>query len=269
MFVLSKIFWIVLNPGNLFAFALLAGTILLFTRYRRTGRILVSGAAVFLLIVAVFPIGASLIERLENRFPGNPDIPRDIAGIIVLGGTINQYLTVTRGQPSMTTGGERLTETVYLGRKFPWARIIFSGGSGALIDQDLKEADAARMFFDRMGMPSNRVEYESASRNTLENARFSLKIAGDSGKNQRWVLVTSAAHMPRAMGVFRKAGWNVIAFPVDYWTDGYLELRLGFYPVAGLTQLNLAMREWMGLIAYRILGRTSAILPSPGTRTDN
>lgn len=269
MFVLSKIFWLVLNPGNLFAFCLFAGAILLFTRFRRAGRILVAGAAVFLVVLAVFPIGALLTERLENRFPGNPQIPPDIAGIVVLGGTINQYLTAARGQPSMTTGGERLTETVYLARKFPRARVIFSGGSGALVDRNLKEADAARVFFDRMGMQTGRVEYESASRNTLENAHFSRKIAGDSVKSGRWVLVTSAVHMPRAMGVFRKAGWNVVAFPVDYSTDGYRKFELGFSPISGLSQLNLAMREWIGLIAYRILGRTSAILPAAGTLADN
>lgn len=269
MFVLSKIFWLALNPGNLFAFCLVLGCILLFTRFRRAGKYLVTGATLVLLIVAIFPIGALLVERLENRFPGNPEIPRDIAGIVVLGGTINQYLTASRGQPSLTTGGERLTETIYLARKYPWARVIFSGGSGALIENTLKEADAARLFFERMGMADGRVEYERASRNTVENAAFSMKIAGESARNQRWVLVTSAVHMPRAMGVFRKAGWNVIAFPVDYWTDGHFEIEPGFFPINGFAVLNHAMREWVGLIAYRILGRTNELLPSAQPLSDN
>lgn len=269
MFALSKIFWLVLNPGNIFAFFLIVGTILLFTRYRRTGKWMVSGAAVFLIVVSVFPVGALLIERLENRFPGNPELPQDIKGIIVLGGTISPSLTAARGQPSLTTGGERLTETVYLARKFPSARILFSGGSGALIQDALKEADAARVFFDRMGLPPGRVDYERASRNTFENAKLSLKIVGNSAQSDRWVLVTSAIHMPRAVGVFRKVGWNIIPFPVDYWTDGQMDLYAGFFPIAGFGYLNQAIREWAGLVAYRILGRTAALLPASEPLADN
>lgn len=269
MFVLSKIFWLVLNPGNIFAFFLIAGTVLLFSRFRRAGKWLVSGAAVFLIVVGVLPVGAFLIERLENRFPANPEIPGDIAGIIVLGGTINAYITATRGQPSLTTGGERFTETIYLARKFPDARVIFSGGSGALIENALKEADAARVFFDRMGMPAGRIEYERNSRNTFENARFSLKLAGNTAMSKPWVLVTSAIHMPRAIGVFRKTGWDVLAFPVDYWTDGQLEFEPGFHPISGIGLLNQAMREWIGLVAYRILGRTADLFPAPDRLADN
>jgi uncharacterized SAM-binding protein YcdF (DUF218 family) len=147
MFVLSKIFWLVINPANIFAFFLILGVILLFTRFKAAGKYLVSGATVIFLIVAIIPVGTLLTQRLEDRFPGNPDIPEDIAGIIVLGGTINQNLTAARGQPSLTSGGERLTETIYLSRRFPKVRVIFSGGSGALVGRDLKEADAARIFF--------------------------------------------------------------------------------------------------------------------------
>jgi len=81
--------------------------------------------------------------------------------------------------------------------------------------------------------------------------------------------VTSAAHMPRAMGVFRKTGWNIQAFPVDYASDGQRRLRLGFHPISGLTKLNVATREWIGLLAYRILGRTSVIVPSAENLSDN
>lgn len=269
MFVLSKIFWLILNPGNLFALFLFSGTALLFTRFYRTGRLFISGAVVFALLVTVFPVGGRLIENLENRFPVNVSIPPDIDGIIVLGGTINQYLTLTRGQPALSEGGERLTELVYLARRYPDAKLIFTGGSGALIDRELKEADAARMFFTRMGIGGDRIVYESDSRNTYENALFSRRIAGDTAKTGRWVLITSALHMPRAMGVFRGAGWNVLAYPVDYSTDGQRRFVIGFQPIEALSRLNTAMREWIGLIAYWILGRTSNIVPSANTLPDN
>lgn len=269
MFVLSKIFWLILNPGNLFAFFLICGSILLFTRFRRTGRWFVSGAAAFIVLAGIFPVGSWMIENLENRFPANPDIPVDIDGIVALGGTINTHLTVSRNQPALTDGAERLTELIYLARQYPNARLIFTGGSGALIDDSLREADAARLFFERMGLPENRILYERDSRNTLENATFSQRLAGESARTGKWLLVTSAAHMPRAMGVFRKTGWNIQAFPVDFTSDGQRRFVLGFRPIGGLVTLNTAAREWIGLLAYRILGRTSVIVPSAENLSDN
>ncbi|MGB0632221.1 MAG: YdcF family protein [Alphaproteobacteria bacterium] len=232
------------------------------------GRNLVLVATALLLFFAILPVGGWLTERLENRFPANPEIPPDIEGIVVLGGTINQYITAMRGQPSLTAGGERFTEFVYLARRFPDARLIFTGGSGALFDQTLKEADAARVFFDRMGIEQGRVLYESNSRNTLENAELSRKLAGDTIDRQ-WVLVTSALHMPRAAGVFRKTGWKVIPYPVDFFSDGLRSFRPGFRPLAGMTSLNRGGREWIGLIAYRILGRIDTIFPAPEPVANN
>jgi len=261
MFTLSKIFWLIVSPINIFLALFFVGTVLLFTRFRRAGRRVLTFAAAVLLVVGIFPVGGWLTERLENRFPANPRLPDRLAGIIVLGGTINQHLTASRGQPSLTTGGERLTEFLYLARQYPDAKLIFTGGSGSLFQQTLKEAEAAKIFFDRMGLPENRVLYESRSRNTFENANFSRKIVQDY-KNGQWLLITSAIHMPRAVGVFHKTGWNIVPFPVDYYTDGYNNFELGFQPIRGLASLDRVAREVIGLIAYRILGRTESLFPS-------
>lgn len=268
MFTLSKIFLLLFSPMNIVLFVLTLGAALLFTRFRRTGRLFVLTATALLLLVSVFPVGDWFIEKLENRFPTNPAISSDITGIIVLGGTINQYITSARGQPSLTTGGERLTEFIFLARQFPQAKLIFTGGSGSLFNQNLKEADAARLFFDQMGLKSDRIIYETNSRNTLENAVNSRELAADSA-NGKWLLVTSAVHMPRAMGVFRKAGWNVLAYPVDYFTDGRGSFQLGFSPLGGLYSVSRAIHEWIGLFAYRVMGRTSNFFPSPEPVPDN
>ena len=269
MFVLSKIVWLVLNPVNLFVFFLVVGTILLFTRFRRTGRLLVTGAVGMFLLLGVIPVGFWLTGNLETRFPVNPPIPGDIAGIVVLGGTINQYITAARGQPSLTAGGERLTEFVHLARRFPDARLVFSGGSGALIDSTLKEAAAARLFFNQMGLSKRDIIYENRARNTYENALFSMERVGDDASRRKWVLITSAAHMPRAMGVFRQAGWNIMAYPVDYLTAGLGGFEMQFRPLRGLGSLNNALREWVGLVVYRVLGRTPVIVPSQVSIADN
>lgn len=263
MFFLSKIFWLIVNPANLFSFFLLLGTILLFTRFRRAGRLIVSTVVGFFIFLAVVPVGSWLITNLENRFPTNPAIPADIAGVITLGGTTNQHITVARGQPALTGGGERLTELVHLANRFPYARLIFTGGSGAITGPVLKEANTARLFFNQMGLSDRNILYEDRARNTYENAIFTKKIVDEDATRQKWVLITSAAHMPRAMGVFRRAGWNIIAYPVDYLTVGSSHSEIRFRPLQGLSSLNQALREWVGLIAYRIMGRTSSIFPSP------
>lgn len=269
MFVLSKIFWLVMNPANLFAFFLVVGTVLLFTRHRRAGRLIVSATVAVFVLLGLVPVGFWMTTNLENRFPANPPISADIGGIIALGGTINQYITTARKQPALTDGGERLTEFVHLARRFPGAKLIFTGGSGALIDSRLKEADSARLFFNQMGLSDRQIIYEDRSRNTHENAVLSKKLVGEEANRQKWVLITSARHMPRAMGVFRQAGWDVMAYPVDYQTAGLGRLDVGFRPLKGLSSLNDALREWIGLIVYRVLGRTPSLVPSPQSGTDN
>ena len=225
-------------------FFLVLGTLLLFTRFRRAGRRIVTAAVGIFMLLGFIPLGFWLTTNLENRFPANPSIPADVAGIITLGGTINQYITAARGQPALTGGGERLTEFVHLARRYPDARLIFTGGSGALIDTELKEADSAQIFFDQMGLTGREIVFEDRARNTYENALFTREIVGDEAVKRRWVLITSAEHMPRAMGVFRQAGWNIMAYPVDYATDG----RGGFeLPVSTATEPGFVEQGHAGM----------------------
>lgn len=268
MFVLSKIFWWVFNPGLVFFAVLSLGAVLLFTRWRRTGRALVAAAVGIAAILSVLPVGSSLIETLENRFPANPPLPREVDGIIVLGGTVNQHITHARGQPTLTSGGERLTEFVALARRHPEARLVFTGGSGAVFDSTLREASVARLFFERMGLEPERVVFEDRARNTHENALFARRLMAP-GAEETWILVTSALHMPRAVGVFRRIGWEVIPWPVDYQTDGRSGFELSFAFPGGLENLNTAGREWIGLTAYRVLGRTSTLFPGPAPATSD
>ena len=81
---------------------------------------------------------------------------------------------------------------------------------------------------------------------------------------ERWLLVTSAWHMPRSMGSFRAAGFPVTAYPVDYRTRGGEDARRGFLHTSeGLRRLDLMVKEWLGLLAYRLSGRTDALFPAP------
>ena len=104
---------------------------------------------------------------------------------------------------------------------------------------------------------------ERRSRNTQENAEFSKAIAKPSD-GERWLLVTSAFHMPRSVGLFRKAGFAVEPYPVD-WRVGSTAKLLNFSPLAveGLERTDTAVREWIGLVAYWITGKIDALLPGP------
>jgi uncharacterized SAM-binding protein YcdF (DUF218 family) len=164
--------------------------------------------------------------------------------------------------PSLNAAAERLTTFVALARRYPNAKLVFTGGSGALIPGDAVEADGARMLLESLGVPADRVLFESASRTTYDNALMSRTLALPRD-GQTWLLVTSASHMPRSVGAFRRAGWQVQAWPVGYKT---YHMR---YPVFSLmlgdkiAGVDWAVHEWVGLVAYRLLGRTSALFPAP------
>jgi len=263
MFVFSKIFWLAATPANLLLAAFGLGAVLLWTRWRRAGRWLVAGAALVLWLVALFPVGPALLDPLERRFPPPAALPEKVAGIVVLGGAVSQSLTAHWGQPSLNQHAERMTAFVALARRYPDARLIYSGGSGLLNRALPPETAVARAFFAEQGLDLARVGFEGESRNTHENALHTLRMA-EPAPGEAWLLVTSAFHMPRAMASFRAAGWSPIPYPVDYVTiyRGFWDISLGV--TSGLGAFNKAVHEWIGLAAYRLLGRTEELFPAPG-----
>ncbi|MDP2356692.1 MAG: YdcF family protein [Beijerinckiaceae bacterium] len=263
-FYLSKILWLVIAPANLLLLLLLAGAALLFTRFIRAGRRLVLASALGFFVLGILPVSTWMMRTLEDRFPppaANMPAP---TGIIVLGGALDEQITRFRGPIELTEGGDRMTEGVMLARRFPDAKVIFTGGSAALLGSPDREAQAAEKLFLGLGIPQERLILESESRNTYENAIFTLEIvkpkAGDV-----WLLVTSASHMPRSVGIFRKAGFNVTPYPVDYATLGVnAEYRAPFRNVtAGLRRTEVALREYIGLVAYWWTGKTDDLFPAP------
>jgi uncharacterized SAM-binding protein YcdF (DUF218 family) len=262
MFTISKVLWWFVEPANLALLVLLAGAVLLWTRWARFGRKVILGVSVFLLAVASLPLQTLLIEPLEDRFPSVSVIPEQVAGIIVLGGSVNQLLTLARKQPALTGAAERMTEFVAIARRRPDLKLVFSGGSGLVFFQEVKETIAARHLFADLGLDVGRIVFEDRSRNTRENALYSHEVVAPK-PGEQWLLITSAMHMPRAVGCFRKAGWNVVPYPVDYQSFGYGGIGLGFEFLGGLNTLSIASREWLGLVGYRLMGWTDSVLPRP------
>lgn len=255
MFELSKLLGPLLDPRTLLFTVLLVGTVLLWTPLRRWGRQLVTLSVLVALAFVFLPIGSTLLHRIEHRFYRTP-LPERVDGIIALGGDFNVMLAAEYGPTSAAS--PRLMALADLSRRYPDARLVFTGGAGP-DSLGVVEADVARQILSVMGIDSDRVLYEGKSRNTRENATLTHALAGPK-TGEAWLLVTSAYHMPRAAGAFRAAGWTVIAHPVDFRAVSGGRL---FSMDGGLPDAALAVREIVGLIYYRMRGWTDTVFPAP------
>jgi uncharacterized SAM-binding protein YcdF (DUF218 family) len=262
-FVLSKVLAFLAIPSNIILGIGVLGIVLMLTRFRRAGVRLMVACLLLIVIIGVLPIGRSLIAMLENRFPPGKEGGPPITGIIVLGGPIDSRMTVARGSLSITGEVERLIEGAALARRHPAARLVFTGGNPSLFRDDPPESFYAAQLFEQLGVPASRLVFEDKSRNTEENAVFTKRLL-DPKPGERWLLVTSAVHMPRAVGVFRKAGFPVEAYPVDWHTlPGADLLHVPRSLLDGVGALDAVSHELAGLLAYWITGSSSDLFPGP------
>lgn len=211
-----------------------------------------------MILCGVSPIGKLLLLPLENRFPAWMPTAEEPSGIIVLGGDIDLEAAAARGVVS-PANPHRILMAATLLQKYPRARMLYAGGSPSLWNSDIREADLAVELFSELGIPRSRIETERRSRNTAENAQFSRDLVSPK-PTDRWLLVTSAFHMPRAMGIFCKAGFMVEAVPSGWETDGKLTFEpQGF--VRGLSMMDVAAHEWLALLVARVTGKTDSSFP--------
>jgi uncharacterized SAM-binding protein YcdF (DUF218 family) len=262
LFALSKLAWYVIAPGNFCILLLIAGLVWRYASKRRHGMLLIIAGTLGLAGIAVLPVANWTLVPLENRFP-QPSLPNHVDGIVVLGGSVNQFITASRGQPAVATAADRLFAATELARRYPDAKVIVSGGEASIVPTHLVEAPIMRDVLVRQGVDPKRIVIEDKSRNTFENAVESYRVA-EPKPGQTWILVTSAWHMPRAVGCFRTAGWSVLPYPVDYRTTGVRGKLASLQLTMELDRLDLAVREWIGLIVYAAEGRIDNFLPGPG-----
>jgi uncharacterized SAM-binding protein YcdF (DUF218 family) len=262
-FTLSKVFGFFALPTNFLLSLGILGVLLLCTRFMRLASWFIVTSVVLLAVAGLSPLGNVLILPLEERFPpwdaahGPPD------GIVMLGGAISPQVSVERGTIALQEGGARLVVTAELGLRYPKARIVISAGPGALVYDEGPEAGVAVRELEALGIAHERITAEEQSRNTVENAVFSRLIANPQ-PGEHWILVTSAFHMPRAIATFRAAGFPIEAYPVDFRTGGPADaLRPFGIASRGLRLTDTALHEWMGLLVYRLTGRTNQLFPAP------
>lgn len=262
-FALSKFAWFLASPVNALLFLLAVGVLAWPTRFARLGRRLAALAAASLLLAGFSPLGPFLLRPLENRFPQvQADAPAP-TGIVVLGGSTDTVVSDGRGQVTLTDAAARLTAAVELARRYPDARLVFSGGSGLLFLHGRTEAEDTRRLWIGLGIAPERISLEDRSRNTYENAVFTKRLV-EPKPGENWMLVTSAFHMPRSVGLFRAVDFPVIPYPVDYRTAGnWRDLVPPREASLNFRRLEVALREWAGLLAYRLTGRTRVLFPAP------
>lgn len=265
-FFLSKFLAFFTKPSNLLFLLVILGLVLMTTRYARAGRKILVTGVILLLLFGISPLGRQAVLVLEGRFPawdssrGAPD------GIIVLGGAIAPDVSAARGEIALGGAAERMTVVADLARRYPKAKIVFTGGTPALFGGP-READYVRPLWESFGIAPDRIILERDSRNTVENATMTKALLNPK-PGERWLLVTSSWHMPRAVGVFRKAGFAIEPYPVDWISMGD---ELGVPGLSesfagGLHAIDNAAHEWVGMLVYWLTGRTSELFPGPARR---
>jgi uncharacterized SAM-binding protein YcdF (DUF218 family) len=262
-FSLSKILGFFAYPSNVLIAIGLLGLVLLLTRFTRLASWLIVTSLVLIAVAGLSPLGNALILPLEQRFPPWDASRGPPEGIVLLGGMISPDVSAARGAVALNEAAERITVTAELARRYPNARIVLTGGSNALIFDEGIEAVFAVRQLEALGVAHDRIAAEEQARNTIENAVFSRLVANPK-PGERWLLVTSAYHMPRAMAVFRAAGFPVEAYPVDWRTRGPIDMVRPFASLGdGLRRTDTAVHEWAGLLAYRLTGKTADLFPAP------
>ena len=260
LIAIARLLGRVVEPSVLLVIILLVSIVASVWRRWRLALVLEAVAVTILVLVGILPGGAWLALPLERRFPSNPPLPAHIDGIIALGGTERVSQSAAWGQP-MFSDPAPILALLALARQYPDAKLIFSGGMHPRDSAFPTEADIVREFFHRLDADGqSRVLYEARSQNTLENALFSRDMVHPTA-DEHWILITEAISMPRAVAVFRHSGWNVIPFPAGYLTAGDKSPSPSLDVTGGLRLASLAMHEWGGLLAYRLMGYTDELLP--------
>lgn len=258
---ISKLFWYFAEPPSLLALLTLLGLLILRGRWRRYGKVLLGSIVAFVMVLALTPASQILLHGLENRFPEWRDDGKPIDGIIVLGGSISPNIYFEHLASGFNPSTGRIIGTAELAKRYPNARVVYTGGPPDANNQD--EAEASRQLLVSLGVDNSRVTLERESLNTFQNAVYSKKMVQPK-PGERWLMVTSALHMPRAMGCFRAAGFEVIAAPVDFHVVNWRELTLNDLGILnGLNNFSTVYHEFIGMAVYRLTHKTNEFYPAP------
>jgi uncharacterized SAM-binding protein YcdF (DUF218 family) len=250
-FVASKLLSIFVDPLLPF-FLLLLGLLVYYWRYsvRRGLLTVVVGLYVLSTPISVGPV----VRWLEGPRPVPETLqpPYDIA--IVLSGMIKLALS-TPDRIEFSDSVDRILAGIALMKQGRAAKLLISGGTGSLSERPVLEASLLRGFALEYGLRDEQILVDDASRNTYENARYTMHLLRTHGY-QRCLLITSALHMRRAAATFHKQGLTPDLYPVDFRSKAAGKLTpFDFVPSAPtLYTASYAIHELVGLVMYRLQG---------------
>jgi uncharacterized SAM-binding protein YcdF (DUF218 family) len=250
--LIDKVLTALILPISITLVLSLVATALLSVGRSRVAGLIFILSLVLLWVFATPLIAQLLLGTLEHQYaPVDRNTKADVA--ILLGGMING--TSNDGEPSLGPGADRALHAARLYRTGRVRYILISAGNLPWRQTRVSEAEQAAYLLKEWGVPSEALLIEGQSRNTYENAQRSKPI-WDAYSFHSGLLVTSASHMPRALAVFRHAGFSVEPAPADFHTEPIRESGpLVLLPNAGaLAASSLALTEWLGLLVYRFRG---------------
>ena len=257
IFIATKLIWLAVRPETLLILLLLVAYAAFWGGWLRVVWCSLFLATLGFLVIAVLPLGQLVMAPLETAFPSRPSV-RAPAGIVVLGGGEDTDRAAAWRQPLVNEAGDRFLAGITLARRYPDAQLVFTGGRGEVLGSGPSGATVAERIFEQAGIPRSRLTLEGKSRNTAENARRTRDLVDRAGQGP-WLLVTSAFHMPRAVATFCAAGWrDIVPWPTDYRTGTFWS-DVGWSLASNLDALNTGIKEWVGLLGYRVLGHTDRL----------
>jgi len=264
--------WSLASPSQLLIAITIAGALLQFltrgsagppTRWARVGFTLTVTGGFGLLVFGLLPTSHYLASALESRIPVTGQLPGNVAGIILLSGAERPAASEAFGEPQLGRHATRYVAALRLAERYPDARFVYSGGArtepgkGPLGTQSAVAAE----ILGSIGLDPARVVYESESRDSCDHGVNVRRLVSPQ-PGEPWVVVTSAMHMPRVLACFEAAGWgDVIPYPTDFkvvlgsWGAGTFQIA------DNLALLDAAAHEWVGLLYYRLSGKTQTLLP--------
>lgn len=247
-FIFSKLLGIILSP-LIWVFALLMPAL----RKKASKKFVI----ISLVVLYFFSNGFIVTEAYRAWESPMVDLPGEIVfeGCIVLGGWMVTHST-EYNRLIFRKSTDRLLQAVWLYKQGVCKKIILSGGPGSITDPDYEESSLLKKYLLEIGIPEQDILFESVSKNTYENAKECVKLLSEGPKNSRYLLITSADHMPRAYKVFRKSGLNVTPYPVDKWAgDRRFYYGSVFIPKPeNLVLWKSLVHEIVGYWIYRIVG---------------
>lgn len=233
------------------------GAVFQFVSLKKMGKKILLIALIPFLIINLTPVSRLLLYHLEQRFPQQFELPSDAKGLILLGGYFSLLEAQIKGRPIYNLAGGRVIEFISLARRYPNLPIVLTGS--------FEETELTQKLFDEMGIDKARVTIENQSQSTYDNATQSYEVVKPKPED-KWILVTSAHHMPRSVGLFRGAGWNVMAYPVDYHAPSLplKKLLLTVLDHHNPIAWKIVMLQWAGLIRNFVGRNSSELFPGPG-----